>query len=134
MTPLPASGVVVRLPATLARGERERLPTKRYGVTHEASIAGHLVKVKINCNAAMQPREVWVDIEHKEGAPFRNTFYLVAEQASKSLQYGIPLAEVIKTLASHKFDPSGDVEGHDTITHVDSVPHFVALLLAEYQR
>jgi ribonucleoside-diphosphate reductase alpha chain len=133
MTPLPASGIVVRLPTPLARGDRERLPRKRRSETYTAAVGGHKVHVSIGCNAVGKPLEVWVDL-HREGAPFRGALHLIAESTSQALQYGVPLAEVIKTLASHKFDPSGDVEGHDTITHVDSVPHFVALLLAEYQR
>lgn len=120
-TPLPI-GVP---PMPVERGRRERLPTKRRLTTFAVRIGGHSVHVSLGHRANGSICEVFIDL-HKEGASFRSAMHVIARLISAELQCGMPLAKIVRQLEGECFEPSGEVEGHDTIKKATSIVDFIA--------
>jgi ribonucleoside-diphosphate reductase alpha chain len=67
---------------------------------------------------------------HKEGAAFRSLMNSFAIAVSIGLQYGVPLEEFVEAFAYIRFDPSGPVQGNDTIKMASSVIDYIFRELA----
>lgn len=118
-----------RAPSALARGQRDRPRKKRPSVRHELRMAGHVVFISVGHRPDGTVQEFFVDLEHKEGAPLRGAGHIVAASNSLALQHGAPLRSVCSALRAARFEPAGDVEGHDTITSAASLFDLVAQVL-----
>lgn len=115
-----------------AWGTRKRPPTRRDNVTLAARIGGpdgKNVHVTIGFDGAGKAVEVFVTVD-KEGSVFRGLLDTVARLASAELQRGAGVAEVVKQLRGARFEPSGIVVGHPTITDCVSVVDLVGQMLA----
>ena len=73
--------------------------------------------------------EIFVDM-HKEGAAFRSLMNSFAIAISIGLQYGVPLEEFVEAFSYTRFDPSGVVQGNDTIKMATSVLDYMFRELA----
>ena len=62
---------------------------------------------------------------HKEGAAFRSMMNNFAIAVSIGLQYGVPLEEFVEAFTFTRFEPSGLVEGNDTIRMATSILDYV---------
>jgi ribonucleoside-diphosphate reductase alpha chain len=119
-----AEKVVERLIA-----ERRRLPNRRKGYTQKASVGGHKVYLRTGEYADGRLGEIFIDM-HKEGAAFRSLMNSFAIAVSIALQYGVPLEEYVEAFAYTRFEPSGVVQGNDTIKMASSVIDYIFRELA----
>ncbi len=73
--------------------------------------------------------EIFVDM-HKEGAAFRSLMNNFAIAVSIALQYGVPLEEFVDAFTFTRFEPSGIVEGNETIKMSTSILDYIFRELA----
>ena len=122
-----AERVVERVVERLVR--RERLPQRRKGYTQKAVVGGHKVYLRTGEYEDGRLGEIFVDM-HKEGAAFRSMMNNFAIAISIGLQYGVPLEEYVEAYTFTRFEPSGMVEGNDTIKMATSVIDYIFRELA----
>ncbi len=67
---------------------------------------------------------------HKEGAAFRSLMNNFAIAVSIGLQYGVPLEEFVEAFTFTSFEPSGMVEGNETIKMATSILDYLFRELA----
>jgi ribonucleoside-diphosphate reductase alpha chain len=67
---------------------------------------------------------------HKEGSAFRSLMNNFAIAISLGLQYGVPLEEYVEAFTFTRFEPSGIVEGNDTIKMSTSILDYIFRELA----
>ncbi len=111
------------------RVERSRLPQRRKGYTQKAIVGGHKVYLRTGEYEDGQLGEIFIDM-HKEGAAFRSLMNNFAIAISIGLQYGVPLEEYVEAFTFTRFEPSGIVEGNDTIKMATSVVDYIFRELA----
>ena len=109
--------------------ERRRLPQRRKGYTQKAIVGGHKVYLRTGEYEDGQVGEIFVDM-HKEGAAFRSLMNNFAIAISIGLQYGVPLEEYVEAFTFTRFEPSGMVDGNDTIKMATSVLDYIFRELA----
>ena len=109
--------------------ERHRLPNRRKGYTQKASVGGHKVYLRTGEYVDGQLGEIFIDM-HKEGAAFRSLMNSFAIAVSIGLQYGVPLEEFVEAFAYTRFEPSGPVQGNDTVKMASSVLDYIFRELA----
>jgi len=106
------------------RAERRRLPKRRHGYVREATVGGHKVYLRTGEFEDGQLGEIFIDM-YKEGASFKGLMNCFAVLASKALQYGVPLEELVDTFTFTRFEPAGFVEGHEAIKNATSMVDYV---------
>jgi len=109
--------------------ERRRLPLRRKGYTQKAIVGGHKVYLRTGEYEDGTLGEIFIDM-HKEGAAFRSLMNNFAIAISIGLQYGVPLEEFVDAFTFTRFEPSGIVEGNDTIKMATSVVDYLFRELA----
>jgi ribonucleoside-diphosphate reductase alpha chain len=120
--------VAERLVANWVRG-RDKLPSRRKGYTQKAIVGGHKVYLRTGEYDDGRLGEIFIDM-HKEGAAFRAMMNNFAIAISLGLQYGVPLEEFVEAFTFTRFEPSGMVEGNDTIRMSTSILDYVFRELA----
>ena len=105
---------------TIQNAQRKYLPKKRAGITQEARIAGQNVFIRTGEYEDGTCGEIFIDV-YKEGASFKGLLNCFAILASKALQYGMPLEELVETFTFTRFEPSGFVSGCDDIKSCTSI-------------
>jgi ribonucleoside-diphosphate reductase alpha chain len=113
----------------VSRAERRRLPNRRKGYTQKAIIGGHKVYLRTGEWEDGRLAEVFIDM-HKEGSGFRSLMNNFAIAISLGLQYGVPLEEFVEAFTFTRFEPSGIVEGNDTIKMATSILDYIFRELA----
>jgi ribonucleoside-diphosphate reductase alpha chain len=108
---------------------RRRLPDRRKGYIQKAIVGGHKVYLHTGEFDEGELGEIFVDM-HKEGAAFRSLMNNFAIAVSLGLQYGVPLEEFVDAYVFTRFDPSGPVEGNDSIKHATSILDYIFRELA----
>lgn len=111
------------------RAERRRLPKRRKGFVREAYVGGHKVFLRTGEYEDGTLGEIFIDM-YKEGAAFKGLLNCFAVLASKALQYGMPLEELVDSFTFTRFEPAGPVEGHEAIKYATSVLDYVFRSLA----
>ncbi len=106
------------------RAERRRLPKKRKGHVREAYVGGHKVFLRTGEFEDGTLGEIFIDM-YKEGASFKGLMNCFAVLASKALQYGIPLDELVDSFTFTRFEPAGPVQGHESIKNSTSVLDYI---------
>ncbi|MBI3260156.1 MAG: vitamin B12-dependent ribonucleotide reductase [Ignavibacteriae bacterium] len=106
------------------RAERRRLPKKRKGHVREAYVGGHKVFLRTGEFEDGTLGEIFIDM-YKEGASFKGLMNCFAVLASKALQYGIPLEELVDSFTFTRFEPAGPVQGHESIKNSTSVLDYI---------
>jgi ribonucleoside-diphosphate reductase alpha chain len=109
--------------------ERRKLPSRRKGYTQKAVVGGHKLYLRTGEYEDGTLGEIFVDM-HKEGAAFRSLMNSFAIAISIGLQYGVPLEEFVEAFSYTRFDPSGVVQGNDTIKMATSVLDYIFRELA----
>jgi len=112
----------------IARG-REKLPGRRKGYTQKAIVGGHKVYLRTGEYEDGNLGEIFIDM-HKEGAGFRAMMNNFAIAVSVGLQYGVPLEEFVDAFTFTKFEPSGMVQGNETIKNATSILDYIFRELA----
>ncbi len=108
---------------------RRKLPSRRKGYTQKAIVGGHKLYLRTGEYPDGSLGEIFVDM-HKEGAAFRSLMNSFAISVSIGLQYGVPLEEFVEAFSFTRFDPSGIVQGNDTIKMATSVLDYIFRELA----
>lgn len=85
---------------------RRNMPDTRMSITHKFEIAGHEGYVTAGLYDDGQPGEVFVQMS-KEGSTIGGLMDTVATLTSMSLQYGVPLEQLVNKFAYQRFEPSG---------------------------
>ena len=92
-------------------------------------MGGHKVYLKTGEYPDGSLGEIFIDM-HKEGAAFRSLMNNFAIAVSIGLQYGVPLEEFVEAFTFTRFEPSGMVEGNDTIKMSTSILDYIFRELA----
>jgi ribonucleoside-diphosphate reductase alpha chain len=108
---------------------RARLPHRRKGYTQKAIVGNHKVYLRTGEYEDGRLGEIFIDM-HKEGAAFRSLMNNFAIAISIGLQYGVPLEEFVEAFTFTRFEPSGMVEGNDTIKMASSILDYIFRELA----
>ncbi len=124
-----AGALAARVIGGDARGDRKRLDNRRRGYTQKAIVGGHKVYLKTGEYVDGSLGEIFIDM-HKEGAAFRSLMNNFAIAVSIGLQYGVPLEEFVDAYTFTRFEPSGMVEGNDTIKMSTSILDYIFRELA----
>src|SRR5712691_7581914 len=109
--------------------EREKLPDRRKGYTQKAVVGGHKVYLRTGEYDDGRLGEIFIDM-HKEGAALRSILNNFAIAVSLGLQYGVPLDEYVDAFTFTRFEPSGPVQGNDSIKYATSILDYVFRELA----
>src|SRR6267154_2416506 len=109
--------------------EREKLPGRRKGYTQKAVVGGHKVYLRTGEYEDGRIGEIFIDM-HKEGAALRSLLNNFAIAVSLGLQYGVPLEEYVDAFTFTRFEPSGPVQGNDSIKYATSMLDYVFRELA----
>ncbi|WP_448951990.1 vitamin B12-dependent ribonucleotide reductase [Labrys neptuniae] len=109
--------------------EREKMPDRRKGYTQKAVVGGHKIYLRTGEYDDGRLGEIFIDM-HKEGASFRAMMNNFAIAISLGLQYGVPLEEYIEAFTFTRFEPSGFVQGNDSIKNATSILDYVFRELA----
>ena len=109
--------------------EREKMPERRKGYTQKAIVGGHKVYLRTGEYSDGSLGEIFIDM-HKEGAGFRAMMNNFAIAVSVGLQYGVPLEEFVDAFTFTKFEPSGMVQGNDSIKNATSILDYIFRELA----
>jgi ribonucleoside-diphosphate reductase alpha chain len=113
----------------IAAAARRKLPYRRKGYTQKAMVGGHKVYLRTGEYEDGKLGEIFIDM-HKEGAAFRAMMNNFAISISLGLQYGVPLEEFVEAFIFTRFEPSGMVEGNDTIKMSTSILDYIFRELA----
>lgn len=129
--PLAARAEIVaeRVVERVIQASRRRLPQRRKGYTQKAIVGGHKVYLRTGEYDDGKVGEIFIDM-HKEGAAFRAMMNNFAIAISIGLQYGVPLEEFVDCFTFTRFEPSGMVEGNDTIKMATSILDYIFRELA----
>src|ERR1700726_1625177 len=109
--------------------EREKMPDRRKGYTQKAVVGGHKVYLRTGEYDDGRIGEIFIDM-HKEGAALRSIINNFAIAISLGLQYGVPLDEYVDAFTFTRFEPSGPVQGNDSIKFATSILDYVFRELA----
>jgi len=109
--------------------ERERMPDRRKGYTQKAVVGGHKVYLRTGEYDDGRLGEIFIDM-HKEGAALRSILNNFAIAVSLGLQYGVPIEEYVDAVTFTRFEPSGPVQGNDSIKYATSILDYVFRELA----
>ncbi|NVO18019.1 MAG: vitamin B12-dependent ribonucleotide reductase [Rhodoplanes sp.] len=109
--------------------EREKMPDRRKGYTQKAVVGGHKVYLRTGEYDDGRLGEIFIDM-HKEGAALRSLLNNFAIAVSLGLQYGVPLEEYVDAFTFTRFEPSGPVQGNDSIKYATSILDYVFRELA----
>lgn len=106
------------------RSERRLLPKRRKGYIREAYVGAHKVFLRTGEYEDGSLGEIFIDM-YKEGASFKGLLNCFAVLASKALQYGMPLEELVDSFTFTRFEPAGMVQGHNVIKNATSILDYV---------
>src|ERR1700744_4273796 len=109
--------------------EREKMPDRRKGYTQKAVVGGHKVYLRTGEYDDGRLGEIFIDMQ-KEGAALRSLLNNFAIAVSLGLQYGVPLDEYVDAFTFTRFEPSGPVQGNDSIKYATSIIDYVFRELA----
>lgn len=122
--------IVQHIVKTVAQNsQRTKLPNRRKGYTQKASVGGHKIYLRTGEYDDGTIGEIFIDM-HKEGASFRSLMHNFAMAISIGLQYGVPLEEYVEAFTFTRFEPSGMVDGNQTIKMATSILDYIFRELA----
>jgi len=91
------------------RPVRRRLPATRTSLTHKFSIEGHEGYITAGSYEDGTPGEIFVTMA-KEGSTLSGMLDAFATSISLTLQYGVPLRDMVNKFSHMRFEPSGRTE------------------------
>jgi ribonucleoside-diphosphate reductase alpha chain len=94
---------------------RRPLNGTRMSLTHQFEVAGHKGFLTVGFYPDGQPGEIFIQMS-KEGSTIGGLMDTVATLTSLSLQYGVPLEELVNKFAYQRFEPSGYTNNPDIRT------------------
>ena len=116
----------------LDRGMKEELPSRRNGLQTEVKINGAPLHVLVGDYPDGRPGQITF-LSFKAGSTLKALLEITGIDASKALQRGVHLEDVISGWAGQEFKPNGLVSGHPYIkTALSPLDFAQKLLLLEY--
>ncbi|MCH7999702.1 MAG: vitamin B12-dependent ribonucleotide reductase, partial [Chloroflexi bacterium] len=88
---------------------RRRLPATRTSLTHKFSIEGHEGYITAGMYGDGTPGEIFITMA-KEGSTLSGMLDAFATSISLTLQYGVPLRDMVNKFSHMRFEPSGRTE------------------------
>jgi ribonucleoside-diphosphate reductase alpha chain len=85
---------------------RRRLPAERQAITHKFEIAGHEGYITVGLYPDGTPGEIFLKMA-KEGSTVSGLMDSFATAISLSLQYGVPLRDLVNKFGHVRFEPAG---------------------------
>jgi ribonucleoside-diphosphate reductase alpha chain len=107
---------------------RRRLPETRYSLTHKFCIEGHEGYITVGCYDDGSPGEIFVTMA-KEGSAISGMMDAFATSISLTLQYGVPLKDLVNKFSHMRFEPAGRTENRE-IPVAQSVVDYIFRWLA----
>lgn len=102
---------------------RRRMPETRTAVNHKFDIAGHEGFISVGLFEDAQPGELQIRMA-KEGSTIGGLMDTIAILTSMALQYGVPLASLVRKFVNMRFEPSGFTKNPD-IRNASSIIDYV---------
>ena len=94
---------------------RRQMTDTHTSLTHKFEIAGHKGYLTVGLYPDGQPGEIFIQMS-KEGSTIGGLMDTVATLTSISLQYGVPLEQLVNKFAYQRFEPSGYTRNPDIRT------------------
>ncbi len=91
---------------------RRRLPDTRPSITHKFSIEGHEGYINVGMYEDGKPGEIFVTMA-KEGSTISGMMDAFATSISLTLQYGVPLRDLVTKFSHMRFEPMGRTESRE---------------------
>jgi ribonucleoside-diphosphate reductase alpha chain len=85
---------------------RRRLPDERRAITHKFQVSGHEGYITVGLYPDGQPGEIFLKMA-KEGSTVSGLMDALATMTSISLQYGVPLRDLVNKFGHVRFEPAG---------------------------
>jgi ribonucleoside-diphosphate reductase alpha chain len=102
---------------------RRRLPDERRAITHKFQVSGHEGYITVGLYPDGQPGEIFLKMA-KEGSTVSGLMDSLATMTSLSLQYGVPLRDLVRKFAHQRFEPAG-FTGNSEIPIAKSIVDYV---------
>ncbi len=109
--------------ATEPKPYRRRLPDERRAVTHKFQVAGHEGYITVGLYPDGQPGEIFLRMA-KEGSTVSGLMDSLATMTSISLQYGVPLRDLVNKFSHMRFEPAG-FTGNSEIPIAKSIVDYI---------
>jgi ribonucleoside-diphosphate reductase alpha chain len=113
---------------TIPHPVRRRLPATRASLTHKFSIQGHEGYITAGLYEDGSPGEIWLTMA-KEGSTLSGMMDGFATAISLSLQYGVPLRDLVNKFSHMRFEPAGRTENKEIPT-ANSIVDYIFRWLA----
>ena len=91
---------------------RQRLPDTRTSITHKFSIEGHEGYITVGLYDDGTPGEIFLTMA-KEGSTISGLMDAFATSISLTLQYGVPLRDLVQKFSHMRFEPMGRTENRE---------------------
>jgi ribonucleoside-diphosphate reductase alpha chain len=91
---------------------RERLPDTRNSVTHKFNVGGHEGYINVGMFEDGRPGELFITMA-KEGSTVGGLMDAFGTAISMSLQYGVPLSDLVNKFSHMRFEPMGHTTNPD---------------------
>jgi ribonucleoside-diphosphate reductase alpha chain len=91
---------------------RRKLPDERAAITHKFDIAGHEGYITVGLYEDGLPGELFI-VMAKEGSTISGFADAFAQAISYTLQYGVPLQDLVDKFSHVRFEPSGMTKNPD---------------------
>lgn len=108
------------------------LPFRRWSQLVTAELGPHSLTVSTSM-VGDRVVEVFIDLDHREGAPLVGFCHALARLVSLALQAGTPLADIVRALRGVAGMP-GRVVGLDGVEEAQSIPDLVSHVLERAER
>ncbi|MPZ23234.1 MAG: adenosylcobalamin-dependent ribonucleoside-diphosphate reductase [Dehalococcoidia bacterium] len=103
--------------------QRRRLPDERPSITHKFRVGEQEGYLTVGLYDDGSPGEIFVNIA-REGSTVSGLVDAVALLTSVSIQYGVPLADIVRKLKNTRFEPSG-MTGNPDIPQATSILDYI---------
>lgn len=120
-------------PTPLSTSVRKKMPSKRNAEINKFTIHGIEGKLEGYITRGLYPNgdlgEVFIELA-KDGSTVKGLVGAVVTLTSVSLQYGVPLVELVEKMLYRRFEPSGWVKGDEHIRQCSSIIDYIFRHLA----
>jgi ribonucleoside-diphosphate reductase alpha chain len=96
----------------VAKPVRRRLPDTRHSITHKFSIEGHEGYITVGTYEDGSPGEIFITMA-KEGSTISGMMDAFATSISLTLQYGVPLKDLVNKFGHMRFEPAGMTQNRE---------------------
>ncbi|MEX2174672.1 MAG: vitamin B12-dependent ribonucleotide reductase [Pirellulaceae bacterium] len=96
----------------ISKPRRERLPDTRNSVTHKFNVGGHEGYINVGMFDDGRPGELFITMA-KEGSTVGGLMDAFGTAISMSLQYGVPLSDLVNKFSHMRFEPMGHTTNPD---------------------